>query len=406
MYRRLTVGFVCRSVAALTAGSAVAFAAMETASGNEEFYANWLIPAMHYVLDPERAHAVTVKLLKNGLMPISSSMKQEYPELQITVFGRQFKNCFGLAAGFDKDAECTDALCKAGFGFVEVGSVTPKPQPGNEPPRIHRLIADRALINHCGFNSQGFAGVFERMQQLPVGRNDCLIGVNVGKNKDSKNFISDYSLGLDVFSPCADYIVVNVSSPNTTGLRDLQRKQHLRKLLVALHSVRTTIPLKRRKPLLLKVSPDLTFNEKKDIAELCLEPFCHVDGLIVSNTTTSRPVGMLSDVDYEGGLSGPPLQHLSTQCIKDFYRLTKGQVPIIGCGGISSGKDAYEKLKAGASLLQIYTVITYEGMPVLGRLKRELVSCLLRDGYRSISDVIGIDSKKKDTQVPFCVANL
>ncbi|KFD46682.1 hypothetical protein M513_12450, partial [Trichuris suis] len=399
MYRRLTPGFVCRSVVALTTGSAVAFAAMETASGNEEFYANWLIPAMHYVLEPERAHSVTMKLLKAGLMPISSSMKQEYPELQITVFGRQFKNCFGLAAGFDKDAKCVEALSRTGFGFVEVGSVTPKPQPGNDPPRIHRLTADRALINHCGFNSQGFAGVYERMQELPIGRNNCLIGVNVGKNKDSNNFISDYSLGLEVFSSCADYIVVNISSPNTTGLRDLQRKEQLRKLLVALHSVRTAMPLKRRKPLLLKVSPDLTFNEKKDIAELCLEPFCHVDGLIVSNTTTSRPFGLLLHVDNDGGLSGPPLQRLSNQCIRGFHQLTKGQIPIIGCGGISSGKDAYEKLKAGASLLQIYTVITYEGMPVLGRLKREFVSCLLRDRYTSIMDVTGIDSKKRDAQV-------
>ncbi|KFD46683.1 hypothetical protein M513_12451 [Trichuris suis] len=297
MYRRLTPDFVCRSVVALTTGSAVAFAAMEMASGRT--YA-------HFVLD-----------------------EAGVPELQTTVFRRPFKNCFGLAAGFHKDAECVEALSRTGFGFVEVGSVTPKPQPGNDPPRIHRLTADRALINHCGFNSQNFPSVYERMQELLIGRNNCLIGVNVGKNKDSNSFISDYSLGFEVFSSCADYTVVNISSPNTTGLRDLQRKEQLRKLLVALHSVRTAMPLKRRKPLLLKVSPDLTFNEKKDIAELCLEPFCHVDGLIVSNTTTSRPFGLLLHVDNDGGLSGPPLQRLSNQCIRGFHQLTKGQIPII-----------------------------------------------------------------------------
>uniref|UniRef100_A0A5S6QBS6 Dihydroorotate dehydrogenase (quinone), mitochondrial n=1 Tax=Trichuris muris TaxID=70415 RepID=A0A5S6QBS6_TRIMR len=396
MFRRLTPGFVCRSVVALTTGSAVAFAAMETATGNEDFYSNWLIPAVHYALDPERAHGLMKKLLQLGLMPISVAMQQEYPELEITVFNRQFKNCFGLAAGFDKDAECASALTRTGFGFVEVGTVTPKPQPGNELPRVYRLEADRALINRCGFNSQGFVSVLERMRSLPVDRNDCIIGVNIGKNKDSSNYVSDYCLGLEVFSSCADYVVVNVSSPNTHGLRDIQKKERLRTLLTALHDVRKRIPLSRRKPLLLKVSPDLTMEEKRAIAELCLQPFSHVDGLIVSNTTIARPSGMLTDVDYEGGLSGPPLHQLSNQCIRDFYRLTSGRIPIIGCGGISSGEDAYEKLKAGASLLQLYTVITYEGMPVVGRLKRELVSCLLSDGHQSISDVIGIDIEKED----------
>jgi dihydroorotate dehydrogenase len=306
-------------------------------------------PFLHK-LDAEQAHVLTIKALKYapnlGTGPITSEA------LKTKLFGLDFPNPVGLAAGFDKNAEVPDAMLGQGFGFIEVGTVTPKPQTGNAKPRLFRLSDDQAVINRMGFNNQGHAAVLQRLIERQ--KNGGIIGVNIGANKDSDDRPADYVLGLEVFSEVANYITINISSPNTPGLRNLQGKQDLQRLLERLNTAR-----KSKTPMLLKIAPDLFPSDLKDIADCCAGGA--VDGVIISNTTLARDNLRSNEHSQAGGLSGRPLFNRSTQCLSDFSQLSGGKIPLIGVGGISSAATAAAKFNAGASLVQLYTALVYQG---------------------------------------------
>lgn len=300
----------------------------------------------------------------------------------------------GLAAGFDKNAEAVEGLQEIGFGFIEVGSVTPEPQPGNDKPRVFRLVEDDAIINRYGFNSDGLGVVLNRLKLI---RGDDkfkgVLGVNLGKNKLSENPVGDYKKGIEAFGPYCDYLVINISSPNTPGLRSMQNKKELEDLLKATVEERNKLP--KSVPLLLKISPDLNESELKDIANVIQKKGTKIDALIVSNTTIARPESLISNHAQEiGGLSGAPVKDLSTKVIAQMFKLTKGQVPIIGVGGIASGQDAYEKILAGASAVQIYSAMIYQGPPVVNRIKRELSQLLEENNFKSVQEAVGKAPKK------------
>lgn len=302
----------------------------------------------------------------------------------------------GIAAGFDKQGEAVEGLAQIGFGFVEIGSVTPEPQPGNPQPRVFRLVEDEAIINRYGFNSEGHEVVFKRLKALKDSGNfRGVLGINLGKNKTSSSAKEDYKQGVLVFGPIADYLVINVSSPNTPGLRDLQGKKDLEALLETVIDTRNHLAINNNVPILLKLSPDLTKQDIKDIASVVNKKSCRVDGLIVSNTTVSRE--NLKEVSLTameaGGLSGVPLRSKSTQLIAEMYHQTGGKIPIMGVGGISSGQDAFEKIEAGASFLQLYTSFIYHGPPVVKRIKTELADILHSKNYKSITDAVGTNYK-------------
>ena len=306
--------------------------------------------------------------------------------LRVTLWGRIFPNPVGLPAGFDKNAEVPDAVLGLGFGFTEVGSVTPEPQPGNAKPRLFRLLEDRAVVNRMGFNNDGLAAAAARLEARAD--RGGIVGVNLGKNKESPSAVDDYVKGIEALGPMADYLVVNVSSPNTPGLRALQGKAPLRDLLQATRAAVANLARRDKPPLLLKVAPDLTEEDKADIAEVALE--VAIDGLIATNTTVERPATLRGRARAEsGGLSGAPLLAPSTRVLADLYRLTEGRLPLDGVGGIASGADAYTKIRAGASLVQLYTGLVYEGPGVVGRIKRELAGLLERDGFKSVADAVG-----------------
>lgn len=293
-----------------------------------------------------------------------------------------------MAAGFDKNAEAIGGLMQAGFGFVETGTVTPRPQAGNPRPRLFRLIEDRAVINRLGFNNQGLDAVVARLAQRRRGRG--ILGVNIGCNRDSEDQIADYVTGYRRVAALADYVVVNISSPNTPGLRAMQAADSLRRLIDALAAAREDVA-DARPPLLIKVAPDLAPEERRAVAEVAAAT--GVDGLIVGNTTVSRPEGLRSSHrDEAGGLSGRPLFALSTAVLADFYRSSEGRLPLIGVGGIASGRDAYAKIRAGASLVQLYTALIYRGPGLVRRIKAELAQCLATDGLDTIGDAIGRDA--------------
>ncbi|NXD14874.1 PYRD dehydrogenase, partial [Nothocercus nigrocapillus] len=316
---------------------------------------------------------------------------------EIHVFGRRFCNPVGLAAGFDKHGEAVDGLYGMGFGFVEVGTVTPQPQEGNPKPRVFRLAEDEAIINRYGFNSHGHAAVQRRLRaRLPAQRRlseaGMPLGINLGKNRSSADAAADYVAGVRALGPLADYLVVNVSSPNTPGLRDLQGRAKLRSLLSKVLSERDALPCERKPAVLVKIAPDLSAQDKQDIAGVVCE--LGVDGLIVSNTTVSRPRGLRSRQRTEpGGLSGAPLRELSTQTVRDMYALTQGRVPIVGVGGVSSGRDALEKIRAGASLVQMYTALVYHGPPAVRAVKQELQELLREQGFDSVAAAVGADHR-------------
>jgi len=341
-------------------------------------------------LDPERAHGLTILALKWGLGPTA---QQHDPEnLAINVLGLQFPNPIGLAAGFDKNAEVPQAMLQMGFGFTEVGTVTPQPQAGNPKPRLFRLVDDQAVINRMGFNNQGLEAAIQRLQALPSKHG--IVGANVGANKTSSNRIQDYVVGIRKLWTYADYFTVNVSSPNTPGLRGLQDKESLDELLREVQAVRADCRQEygTHKPILLKVAPDLEDGAIEDIATLVIDH--QIDGLIVSNTTIGRREDLKSPLASEtGGLSGVPLFGLSTDVLAKFYRATKGSVPLVGVGGIASADDAYRKIKAGASLLQLYSALTFQGPDMIMRLKEGLSEALVRDGFARLSDAVGIDHK-------------
>ncbi|XP_026653392.2 dihydroorotate dehydrogenase (quinone), mitochondrial isoform X4 [Zonotrichia albicollis] len=297
------------------------------AAGDERLYAT-VMPALR-ALPPEAAHGLALRAAALGLLP---STRPDSPALEVRVFGQRFRNPLGLAAGFDKQCEAVDGLYKMGFGFVEVGTVTPKPQEGNPKPRVFRLAEDEAVINRYGFNSHGHVVVERRLRarqetQIRLTAAGMPLGVNLGKNKSSTDAAADYVAGVRTLGPLADYLVVNVSSPNTPGLRDLQGKAELRDLLSKVLVERDLLPCKQKPALLVKIAPDLTAQDKQDIASVVCE--LGVDGLIVSNTTVSRPSGLRSRQRTEpGGLSGKPLRELSTQTIRDMYALTQaGRTP-------------------------------------------------------------------------------
>uniref|UniRef100_A0A8C8RV95 Dihydroorotate dehydrogenase (quinone), mitochondrial n=1 Tax=Pelusios castaneus TaxID=367368 RepID=A0A8C8RV95_9SAUR len=382
-----------REAAVVLGGGSLLFASYLVATGEERFYAEHLMPGLQRLLGPETAHMLAVRLLSLGILPRTAS--HDSTMMEVCVFGRKFRNPVGLAAGFDKHGEAVDGLYKMGFGFVEVGSVTPKPQEGNPKPRVFRLPEDQAVINRYGFNSHGHAVVEHRLRarqgvQLQLTKAGMPLGINLGKNKGSVDAVADYVDGVRTLGPLADYLVVNVSSPNTPGLRALQGKGELRCLLAQVLQQRDALRCEPKPAVLVKIAPDLTAQDKRDIASVVTE--LGVDGLIVTNTTTSRPSSLQGALRLEpGGLSGQPLRDLSTQTVREMYALTQGQVPIIGVGGVSSGQDALEKIQAGASLVQLYTALTYRGPPVVEAVKRELEVLLREQGFQSVTEAVGVD---------------
>ncbi|XP_056008517.1 dihydroorotate dehydrogenase (quinone), mitochondrial-like, partial [Ostrea edulis] len=313
-----------KDMAIIIPGAFITFAGYSIYEGNEKFYREIVMPLTHKCFDAETAHRLGILAAKYNIVP-RKQKKPDSPILSSVVFGREFCNPVGLAAGFDKDGEAVKGLKKMGFGFIEIGSITPKPQPGNPRPRVFRLTEDKAVINRYGFNSEGHEAVFNRLKdRITAEKDECLLGVNLGKNKTSSDPVGDYTEGVQKFSRLADYLVVNISSPNTPGLRDLQGKQRLEELLDKVIEKRDEMEV--RKPLLVKIAPDLTEQDKADIASVISSKKGDVNGLIVSNTTVKRPTHLKNPHKNEqGGLSGQPLADMSNKTIADMYRLTKGR---------------------------------------------------------------------------------
>jgi dihydroorotate dehydrogenase len=338
--------------------------------------------------EPESAHRVTISALKLGL--VRGASEPDDPILATRVFGLDFPNPVGLAAGFDKDAEVPDAMLALGFGFAEAGTVTPRPQPGNSGKRLFRLDEDEAVINRFGFNSRGLAAFSGRLAERRRAGHKGIVGANVGKNRDSKDAAADYVAGVEALAGLADYIVVNLSSPNTPGLRALQARAEMETLVVRVLEARSRAAPDgpRLPPVLAKVGPDLGEQELRDIADVVTNT--GVDGLIIGNTTVDRPPHLRSaDRNAEGGLSGKPLMPKSTACLAAMYKNTGGRIPIIGCGGIAGGQDAYAKIKAGASLVQLYSAMVFQGPGLVKRIKRELAALLRADGFKSVAEAVG-----------------
>ncbi len=333
-------------------------------------------------LDPERAHALTLAALSTGLTPRAPA---DDPILATTLAGLQLPNPVGLAAGFDKNAEVPDAMLRLGFGFVETGTVTPLPQAGNPRPRVFRLADDDAVINRLGFNNEGLAAHVGRLRKRqPQG----IAGVNIGANKDSVDRIADYVTGLAAVAPYASYITVNISSPNTPGLRGLQTAAALAELLDRLSAAAKTHAVTA--PVFVKVAPDLSGDEIAAVSEVALAS--SVAGLIVSNTTLARPALHSTATDEAGGLSGAPLFASSTEILRAFARATGGRLALVGVGGVASGAQAYTKIRAGASAVQLYTGLIYHGPGLVARIKGELAALLRRDGFASVIEAVGADA--------------
>ena len=333
-------------------------------------------------LPAETAHRATLVLarLAEPLLPAPAA---DDPRLAVTAFGLQFSNPVGLAAGFDKNAEIPDAMAKFGFGFVECGTVTPRPQAGNPRPRLFRLTEDAAVINRMGFNNAGCAVA---AGNLRARRKGGIVGINIGANKDSEDRIADYVRGFFELAPLADYVTVNVSSPNTPGLRGLQNREELTRLLGAVTDARAKLA-GARKPILLKIAPDLDLHALDEIAAVVRAS--GIEGLIVSNTTIARPPLKSPHAGETGGLSGRPLLEPSTQILRDMHKRLNGAVTLVGVGGIAGGADAYAKIRAGASLVQLYTALAFHGPGLVTRIKADLLACLARDGFAKLGDAVG-----------------
>jgi dihydroorotate dehydrogenase len=337
-------------------------------------------------LPAEPAHRATIALTKSFGALLPRAQKDD-PRLAVGALGLSFPNPIGLAAGFDKNAEVPDAMLRVGFGFVECGTVTPLPQAGNPRPRMFRLSADRAVINRMGFNNDGASRAAARLARR---KRLGLVGINIGANKDSTDRIADYASGFRALAQLADYVTVNVSSPNTPGLRGLQNRTELERLLTSLTDARQE--LTRPVPLLLKIAPDLDEQGLDDIAAVVLA--CGIEGVIVSNTTVSRPDTLLSASRTEqGGLSGRPLFALSTGVLLQMRRRVGKRIVLVGAGGVGSGADAYKKIRAGASLVQLYTALAFEGAGLVVRIKRDLLRLMEQDGIATIADAVGLDAR-------------
>ncbi len=336
-------------------------------------------------LDPERAHRLTLRALRLGLGP--SLGQRPDPALSQTLWGLTFPSPVGLAAGFDKDAEAFPALLRAGFGFVEVGTVTPRPQAGNPRPRLFRLPEDGAVINRMGFNNAGMEAAAARLE----GRDRAagIVGINIGRNKDAADPIDDYRRCAARLAPLADYLVVNVSSPNTPGLREMQNRETLLELIAV---VRAAAGGGHAPPLLVKIAPDLT---RDAVAEVCaFAEQAKPEGLIVSNTTTARPDDLTSAARVQaGGLSGTPLFEASTALLREIYSRTGGRVPLIGVGGIGDATTAYAKIRAGASLVQLYTALAYQGPSLIARILEGLAAHLRADRFDDLAEAVGADHR-------------
>ena len=346
------------------------------------------------LLDPETAHALTLWALRHGLGPARSV--PDDPILAVRLWGRDFANPLGLAAGFDKNATVIGPTLRWGFGFVEVGSITPAPQPGNPRPRVFRLAEDGAVINRLGFPSLGLAAAVARIGRwrahaeakgLPAG----LLGVNLGTNRDSADPAADYAEGARILAPFADYLAVNVSSPNTPGLRALQGRDPLVRIVGQVRAAIADLPAAAQPPLLVKIAPDLSAAAISGIAAVAVES--ELAGLIVGNTTVARPETLTgADRGESGGLSGRPLFAASTGVLGEIYRLTGGRVPLIGVGGVGGAADAYAKIRAGASLVQLYTALIYHGPGLVAQIVAGLAARLAADGFDNVAAAVGADA--------------
>jgi dihydroorotate dehydrogenase len=338
--------------------------------------------------DPEDAHRLAIQGLRL-LPPVRP--RPDDPKLAVRAFGLNFPNPIGMAAGFDKSAEAPDALLRLGFGFVEIGTVTPKPQIGNPRPRLFRLERDEAVINRMGFNNDGAEAVLRRL----AGRAHLtgIVGVNVGANKDASDRVADYVKLIETFAPVASYFTVNVSSPNTPGLRNLQQAAALDDLLAKVIDARERVQKNAGdSPVLLKIAPDLSLTELDDVVHIARSR--RVDGMIVANTTLARPSTLreANRAKEQGGLSGRPLFRLSTRMVAETYVRAEGSFPLIGVGGIDTGGAALTKIRAGASLIQLYSSLIYKGLGLVDDIKNDLASTLLRTGRDSLSEIVGADA--------------
>ncbi|MET4480535.1 quinone-dependent dihydroorotate dehydrogenase [Bradyrhizobium sp. F1.13.3] len=345
------------------------------------------LPVLRW-LDPEDAHRLAIQGLR--FLPPGKPHADD-PKLAVRAFGLNFPNPIGMAAGFDKSAEVPDALLRLGFGFVEIGSVTPKPQSGNPRPRLFRLERDEAVINRMGFNNDGAETALRRLAARA--QHGGIVGVNVGANKDSPDRVNDYVKLIETFAPVASYFTVNVSSPNTPGLRNLQEGALLDDLLARVIDARERVRESAGDtPVLLKIAPDLSLAQLDDVVQVARSR--RVDGMIVSNTTIARPSTLREEMraKEQGGLSGRPLFRLSTRMVAETYVRVEGAFPLIGVGGVDSGGAALTKIRAGASLIQLYSSLVYKGLGLVDEIKRDLTSTLLRTGRDSLSEIVGSDA--------------
>ncbi len=339
------------------------------------------------LFEAEDAHRLAIRALSMMPKPAPSA---DDPRLAVSAFGLNFRNPLGVAAGFDKNAEVPDAVLALGFGFAEVGTLTPKPQSGNPRPRVFRLLRDEAVINRLGFNNEGFHAAVARLSSR---RPNGIVGINVGANKDSEDRIADYAAGVETFSPYASYLTINVSSPNTPGLRDLQSADTLNELIKRVLDARERAVQKGsgRKPVLLKIAPDVSLADLDDIVRIARKRA--IDGMIVSNTTITRPSSLRDGFAKEqGGLSGRPLFELSTRVLAETYLRAERAFPIIGVGGVDSAETAWKKIRAGATLVQLYSGMAYKGFGIAREIKRGLSLFLDRGRHRSIQDLVGRDA--------------
>ncbi len=341
-----------------------------------------LVRPLAFALDAERAHRLTIRALK--LVPAGLPDKAD-PVVSVRVAGLDFPNPIGLAAGFDKDAEVFHQMLGFGFGFVEVGTLTPRPQEGNPKPRLFRLAEDRAVINRMGFNNEGQAAAAARLEKR--NRRRGIVGVNIGANKDSVDRIADYAAGVRAMLGLADYLTVNISSPNTPGLRALQDEGALAELLAAVVEARGAGP-----PVFLKVAPDLDRSDVDAIARISIER--GIDALIVANTTISRPMLQSGHRDEAGGLSGAPLKALALERLRDFRRATGGALPLIAAGGVENGVDAFDRIRAGASLVQLYSALVYRGPGLAADIAGEVKRLMKREGFERLTDAIGTEKSR------------
>ena len=340
-----------------------------------------IFPILNFI-PPELAHNLAIRFFTN----FKNKIKPDDPILNLQVCNLKFNNPIGLAAGFDKNGEAYDGLTRLGFGFVEIGTVTLKPQYGNKKPRIFRLLEDKAIINRLGFNNIGAEKILQKIEKYDTINKPALLGVNLGKNLDSKEPIEDYIKLLKIFYKKANYITLNISSPNTPGLRELEQKDNLDKLVknISFFKRKNSINI----PIFLKIDPDLSKQQLGDIADIVLSST--IDGVIISNTSIYRSNELISKyASEEGGISGAPIKKISNLLLKDFYILTNGKIPLIGVGGISNGKEAYERILSGASLIQLYTSLIYSGPSIVNNIKEELIYLLKKDNYNSINKAIG-----------------